>query len=476
MASLATTLSAQTTTSGGLTGVVTDASQAVVPDAGVELKDSAKGTTQSTKTDREGVFRFFFLAPERYTLTVTHAGFRKESRLATVLLGPPVTVNVTLQLATERTTVNVTGEAPLIQSENGDVSTTINRQQIAELPNPGGDITYVAQIVPASIMNTDVSGLANFSILGMPGTSNLFFLDGMSENDNGLNLNLAGSLNMLLGQNQIQEATVVSTGYSGQFGGAAGANINFITKSGSNQFHGNAQYYWNGRMLNANDWFNNARGQARPFDNANQWAGSFGGPIQKDKLFFFFDSEGARLLLSQNFNVVIPSPQFEAAAIANIDSRFGATSASDAFYKKIFSLYNGAPGAKFARLGGQDPIQDPTGCTGFTKLGPNVPCADYFFTTRSQPTSDTLTSGRVDWNASSNDRAFLRVQYDSGHNAVVVDPINPVFDAFGHTSWWQGQLMETHTFGSSAASQLLTLIRPSDPVLHFCPLRNQRWC
>ena len=227
------------------------------------------------------MYRFFFLAPETYTLTVTHAGFRRESRTVNVLLGPPVTVNVTLELAAGRTTVNVTGEAPLIQSENGDVSTTMNQQQVAEIPNPGGDITYVAQIAPGAIMNTDQAGLANFSIFGMPGTSNLFFLDGMSENDNGLNLNLAGSLNMLLGQNQIQEATVVSTGYSGQFGGAAGANINFITKSGSNRFHGNGQYYWNGRAFNANNWFNNANGQGRPFDIANQWAGSLGGPIQE---------------------------------------------------------------------------------------------------------------------------------------------------------------------------------------------------
>lgn len=75
-----------------------------MPDAGVEIKDDAKATTQFTKTDREGVYQFSFLAPERYTLTVTHEGFRKESRAVTVLLGPPVTVNVTLELAAERTT------------------------------------------------------------------------------------------------------------------------------------------------------------------------------------------------------------------------------------------------------------------------------------------------------------------------------------------------------------------------------------
>jgi hypothetical protein len=97
---------------GGLTGVVTDPSSAVAPDADVEIRDIAKGTTQATKTDREGVYRFFFLAPGRYALTVAHDGFRKGSRAVSVLLGPPVTVNVALELAGGSTTVKVTAEAP----------------------------------------------------------------------------------------------------------------------------------------------------------------------------------------------------------------------------------------------------------------------------------------------------------------------------------------------------------------------------
>src|SRR5258708_9159831 len=87
-------LNAQTTTSGGLTGVVTDPSHAVVPGADVEIRDTAKGTTQSTKTDRDGVYRFFFLSPGRYTLAVTRGGFRKESRALKFLLAPPLSVNV----------------------------------------------------------------------------------------------------------------------------------------------------------------------------------------------------------------------------------------------------------------------------------------------------------------------------------------------------------------------------------------------
>src|SRR5229473_8196545 len=137
-------LHAQTTTSGELTGVVTDPSGAVVVGADVEIKNNSKGTTQSMKTDRDGAYRFSFLAPARYTLTVSHDSFRIESRAANVLLGPPVSVNVTLQVAKATASVSVTAEAPLVHSENGDVSTTMNVQQIAEVPNPGNDLTYIA--------------------------------------------------------------------------------------------------------------------------------------------------------------------------------------------------------------------------------------------------------------------------------------------------------------------------------------------
>lgn len=126
--------------------------------------------------------------------------------------------------------MNVTGEAPLIQADNGDFSTTMNQKQISEVPNPGNDLTYIAQTAPGMVMNVETSG-ANFSSLGMPGTSNLFTIDGLNQNDNGYSVPLTGAAGLLLGQNEIQEATVVSIGYSGQFGGAAAANINYVTKS-----------------------------------------------------------------------------------------------------------------------------------------------------------------------------------------------------------------------------------------------------
>lgn len=450
----ATLCLAQTATSGGLTGVIVDPSKSFVPNADVEIMNNSKGTTQTTKTDQVGMYYFPFLAPGRYTLTVAHEGFQKENRTVNVLLGSPVTVNFTLEIAKENTTVKVTGETALIQAENGDVFAAINQQQISEVPNPGNDLTYIAQTAPGAIMQTDHIG-ANFSILGMSGMSYLYTIDGMKNNDNGPNSSQAGALFLLLGQNQIEEATVVSTGYSGQFGGAAGGNINYLTKSGSNELHGNAQYFWNGRVLNANNWILNAFGKPRPFDIANQWAASVGGPIKKDKLFFFFDTEGLRVLIAPVNVVEIPSLEFQAATLANIDARFGPASASHTFYKKIFGVYNSAPGVSSAKPGTPT---DPLGCGPFTGpngLGTSVPCTDYFLEDRGRPSQDALLSGRIDWNVGKNDSAFFRLEYDQGRGAFYTDPISPVFDADLNQPWWQGQVVETHTFSSSAASQFL---------------------
>lgn len=451
---------AQTTTSGALTGVVTDPSKAIVPDAVVELRSDTKGTIQTAKTDGDGVYRFFFLAPGRYALTVSHQGFREESHDVNVLLGPPGTRNITLEVAGGSATVKVTDEVPLLQTENGDVSATISLLQISQVPNPGNDLTYIAQTAAGAIMNTDTIGVfysGNFSILGMPGTSNLFTLNGMNDNNIQQNTNNSGALGMMLGQNEVQEATIVSNGYSAQFGGAAGSNINYLTKSGGNAFHGNAAYNWNGSALNANDWIDNAERNPRPFDIANQWAGSLGGPIVKEKLFFFFDTEGMHLVLPSSTTVVLPSTKFQSATMANIDSIFGAMSASHKFYQQIFNLYDSAPGVSAATPGNLNP-QDLTGCNGWKGpegLGTTEACAVHFFESLSLPSSESILSGRLDWNVGASDRIFLLVQYDHGQRAAYVDPISPLFNAYTHGSWWQGQLSETHIFGPSAANQFL---------------------
>ena len=231
-----------------------------------------------------------------------------------------------------------------MQTADGNVSTTVGQQQISEVPNPGNDLSAIAQLAPGSVMNTNAGGgLGNFASFGVSASSNLFTLDGMDDNDPFLNLNNSGATNLALGTNEIQEATIVATGYSAQYGGLAGANINYVTKSGGNQFHGNAVYYWNGRAMNAQDWF--LAGQPKTFSNANQWAGSLGGPIKKDKAFFFFNTEGLRVILPTVFPTsLVPTQGFETATIANLTAK-GLT-ASIPFYNQMFGLYNAAAAGK----------------------------------------------------------------------------------------------------------------------------------
>jgi hypothetical protein len=364
-------------------------------------------------------------------------------------------------MAASLTTVKVLGEAPLIHAENGDVSTTMSQLQISEVPNPGNDLTYIAQTAPGALMNTDSGGFGgagNFAILGMPAVSNLFTINGMNNNNMMVNVNNSGVLGMLLGQNEVQEATIVTNGYSAQFGGAAGANVNYITKSGSNAFHGNTQYYWNGTVLNANDWISNASGVPRPYNRAQQWAGSLGGPIKRDKLFFFFDTEGMNLVLPTGQQVVLPSPQFQVATMANIDSIFGSGSASHRFYQQTFNAYNHAQGISAATPGS---FTDPLGCQGWQDpndpngVGTTEPCAVHYYENVETPANQSLVSGRLDWNVSVNDRAFLLVQHDQGKFTNYVDAVSPIFNSYAHQPTWQAQLNETHTFGATAANQLI---------------------
>jgi Carboxypeptidase regulatory-like domain len=457
-------LNGQTTTSGALAGVITDQTNAVIVGADVQLKDNAKGTTQSTKTDREGVYQFSFLVPGKYTLTVAHTGFGEERRAVNVLLGPAVSVNLQLTVAKTSSEIRVIDEAPLLQAENGDVSATVSQTQISEVPNPGNDLTYIVQTSPGVVMNTDIGGGNGgiFSILGMPGTSYLYTVDGLNETSTFGGVPFKGVFGLLLGQNAAQETTVVSTGYSGQFGEAAGGNINYSTKSGTSEFHGNAQYYWNGDALATDYWFFRPFGIPHPFSAAHQWASSFGGPIKKEKVFFFVDTEGLRTLV-RNLNLsLIPSPQFEDATLANIeaDKRFGAGSATDLFYKKIFDLYKAAPGASSAQPGVFNSAD--LGCGTFSALGPNTPCVATIASVFGRPSYESLISGRMDWNVSSKDRAFLRVQYDWGHTPAYDDGINSAFNLDVYQTWWQAQIVETHTFGSWGANQFL--LAASDPT------------
>jgi Carboxypeptidase regulatory-like domain len=221
--------------SGAVTGVVTDASNAVVPNATVTLKGEETGEVLTQTTGSTGSFNFTLLKPGTYRLSLTQQGFRSVNEKVDVVLGQTTTTNMKLQVGSASETLEVTGEAPLLQTEDANISTTFSETQVNALPTPGGDITTYAQTAPGVLMNTGGS-YGNFSAFGLPTTSNLFTLNGNDENDPFLNLNNSGSSNLLLGQNEVQEVAVVSNGYTAQYGRQAGVQVDYTTKSGGNSF------------------------------------------------------------------------------------------------------------------------------------------------------------------------------------------------------------------------------------------------
>lgn len=464
---------AQSTTTGAVSGTVTDQSGAVLPDVTVTLKSVEKGFTQTTKTNSQGAYQFPLLEPGTYSINVSAANFKSLSATTTVSVGQNAIVNAKLEVGAAGTTVEVSGEAPLLQYETSEISTTFNSREITEVPNPGNDLSFIAQSAPGSVMNTG-SGYGNFSSFGMSASSNLFTLNGMYDNDPFLNLNNSGATNLLLGQNEVAEATVVTNGYSGQYGGFIGANVNYITKSGSNNWHGNANYFWNGRAMNANDYFNtnfadHSFDSPRGFDNANQYAASFGGPIIKNKAFFFWNYEGLRVIIPvQNNNRHAPTTAFENAIVDNLN----ATGFQDSvpFYQKMFGFWDNAPNRKTKFAPGNTGSFDPTGCQGLvytdtagglnpigTSFGAGQPnnCVDTFSNTVGNFTHEYLTSGRFDFNVTNNDKVFVRLQEDVGTQATATDALNAIFNSTSYQPEYQGQISWSRPIGSKGANNLL---------------------
>ena len=450
---------AQTSTTGEITGVVTDPAGAIVPNSSVTLKNIETGATVATTTNSQGIYVFSLLQPRKYQVSVTARGFSTVTKTALATLGSSVTANLVLEVQSEQQTIEVTSEVAGVQTEDANLETNFNAQQISVLPNPGNDLSAVALTSPGVVMNTtggSTFGGGNYEFFGLPSNSNVFTYDGANDNDPYFNVNSSGATNLSLGLNDVQETSVITNGYSGQYGGLAGANINYVSKSGTNAFHGNAEYWWNGRALNANNYFRNQVNDPRPFVNANQYAASFGGPIKKNKSFFFVDYEGIRLVIPSLFPVNVPSPAFENAVIQNLDN---VSPSSVPFYQSLFGIWNAAPGAASAQN-----VLKGGGCSNVTTLagtafGSANPCALEFQGGTSASTNDYLIVGRYDQNIGANDKLFLRVQHESGLQATYTDPLSPAFDAQSSQPEWQSQLSETHTFGANKVNNFIASLQ-----------------
>jgi len=345
-----------------------------------------------------GAYRASLLKPGSYKMTVTEAGFQTYTTVVTVATGQISTVDAKMAVGSGSETVDVSSnDVPLLHTEDAQLSTTFTAKEVQNLPNPGNDLTYVAQISPGAVMNTSSassgpSGYGNFSVFGLPATSNTFTLNGTYENDPFLNIQSSGASDLLLGNNEVSEVNVVSNAYSGQYGGLGGAQVNEITMSGTNKFHGNAVYQWNGRALNANDYFRNQTPNLTPrnFDNVNQFGARIGGPIIKDKLFFFADYEGMRIVLPSSTLVYAPNQTY-------INHVLAAASPLDySMYKQLFSVYQNAKGYSTATQSAADPN------------------AVSYYSTQTAMTTENLLTARVDQVLGSKDTLFYHFKYDKG--------------------------------------------------------------
>ncbi len=285
-------------------------------------------------------------------------------------LGETRTVNFTLKISAAQADMTVMSEAPLINVENPNTTTTITGKAIQDLPNPGGDMTYPAQFAPGALINTAGSsndfvggqnGYGNVQFNGLPALSNAYIVDGLETNDPLTNLNSGLATNLVLGLNSIEEVTVNTTSYAVDQGRYGASQINYITKSGTNTLHGNLYELWNGSRLNAANFFTNATaGNRKPRSTVNHFGGSLGGPVSHDKLFFFGDFEQMRIALPIVNTVTLPSTAFQSYVLEQLPkggvdtvsgTAYPAAPALVPFYKKMFSLYPNTAGTALPVLG-----------------------------------------------------------------------------------------------------------------------------
>ena len=458
-------------TTSAIVGEVRDTTNAVVSGATVAITSHESGLRRSAQTDGAGRFNFPQLKPGTYSVRAEAPGFEPQQHNNVVSgLGQKQTMDFTLKVARSSETVEVSSESPLINSENANTSTTLTTAALEDLPNPGGDLTYPLQFSPGALINTagsgndfvgGTNGYGNVEFNGLPALSNGYIVDGLETNDPLTNLNSGLSTNLVLGLNSIAEVTVNTLSYSVDQGRYGASQVNYVTKSGTNRFHGNLYELWNGARLNAADYFTNATpGNHKPGATVNHFGGSLGGPIARDKLFFFFDSEWVRIALPIVTPTTVPSAAFQRYVLRQLPlggrdsvtgSSYPASPQQVHFYQNLFSLYGNTDGTPLAVLG------CPFNSDGSSALGspPNGNgCSNRQSVSHSSKDHEQVQTFRLDYNISQTDTSWFRFQADTGVQAAYTDPINPLFDAVSPQPLYSFAAGYTHVFSQNLVNYL----------------------
>jgi len=305
---------------GSILGTVTDSAGAVMPGANTTLTNEGTGERRSVATDSTGNYRYVNLIPGTYRLDVEKDGFKRLDRPGIVVeVQNDVRIDVSLEVGQLVQTIEVKGQTPLLQTDTAALGQVINHPQ--EMPLNGRNVLNLATLVPGVIAQgqaasnptlTNNTSWGNYQINGGLANENAGFMDGAP-----INVNYIDMFALVPTQDAIQEFRVQTSDLSAEWGRFSGGVINLTTKSGSNAFHGAAYEYVRNTFLNANTFFANEGGLSVPPYQQNQFGANIGGPIRKDKTFFFGSYEGYRQREGQTTVQTVPTA-------ANIQGDFSA--------------------------------------------------------------------------------------------------------------------------------------------------------
>jgi hypothetical protein len=286
-------------TSGRVLGKVSDPSGAILPGVGVTLVNEATAVSRDTTTNQSGDYDFVEIPVGTYRLEFDLKGFKKNVRHGVALdINQVITLNMTMQIGASQEVVDVTSEAPLVETTSTQLGAVVGERAVSELPLNSRDTYQLLQLQPGVMStvgssNSIVYGSNNsgaVSVNGGRGRSNNFSVNGGDANDQFVNLPTVQP-----SPDSIAEFRVLTNTFDAEYGRNSGSVVNVVTKSGTNQFHGNLYEFFRNKALNANAYCLSADGCPKPQFNQNQFGGTFGGPIVKDHTFFFASYEGRRI-------------------------------------------------------------------------------------------------------------------------------------------------------------------------------------
>ncbi len=304
---------------GQITGAITDPSGAAVASASVKAVNIANGAERSTTSNGSGIYAFPNLEPGVYDVTFAASGFSTVKEKITLSVGQKLGVDIKLQVGAASTTVEVTEAAVQVNTETQSLSNLIDAKQVTELPslsrNPYDFVATIPNVSP-----TDPSGRGvGFSINGLRSAGTNIMLDGVANNDE-----FTATAGQQIPLDAVQEYSITTSDFTAEVGRASAGVVNLITKSGTNSFHGTAYEFNRVSRLASNSFYNNASGIAKGIYDKNLFGYSVGGPVIKNKLFFFQDTEWTKVRSSAPQTALVPTSQFIAAAAPATQAFFSA--------------------------------------------------------------------------------------------------------------------------------------------------------